>query len=65
MWSKLVEWIREWPLEKKLLDSEDVELLFVTNNYDEAFTVIKEAHEDFSRGGTNFCLNYHMYKPKR
>jgi uncharacterized protein (TIGR00730 family) len=62
MWLGLMEWVRKWPLENGLLDQQDLELSFVAKSCDEAFTVIREAHDAFSRGDENFCLNYHLYK---
>jgi uncharacterized protein (TIGR00730 family) len=64
MWHELVGWIRKWPLAHELLDEEDLELLFITKSCDDAFTVIREAYDAFSRGDENFCLNYHLYKLK-
>ena len=62
MWPGLVQWIRKWPLEKGLLDQEDLELVYVTKNCKEAFDIIQNAYEDFLQGGENFCLNFHAYK---
>ena len=64
MWFGLFRWIREFPMAKGLLDEHDVELLYVTKNCDEAFTIIQEAHRSFLEGGKDFCHNYHMYKLK-
>lgn len=62
MWTELVAWIRKWPLEKKLLDPHDVDLLYLTRNCEEALEIIKAAYDDFLKGGKEFCYNYHMYK---
>jgi len=58
MWFDFLEWIKKWPLKHKLLDPEDVELLFLAKDIHEAFSVIKKAHE-LSMKKTRFsCLNY-------
>lgn len=62
MWKDFLEWVRNWPLERHLLDPQDMELLFLTETCEEAFTVIKEAHDTYLAGGKDFCLNYHLYK---
>ena len=61
MWEGLVEWIRTEPLKMKLLDKEDLELLYVTRNCDEAFTVIQKAFQAFQEGDPNFCKSYKRY----
>ncbi len=45
MWFDFVGWIRKWPLKHKLMNSEDVDLLFLAENIHEAFSVIKKAYE--------------------
>lgn len=45
MWLDLVRWIKKWPLKLGLLNVEDVELLFATSDYKEAFSVIKKAYD--------------------
>ncbi len=62
MWQPLVRWIREWPLKNGLLNADDVELLFLANNYREAFIIIEEAYRSFREGGECFCLDYKKYK---
>lgn len=62
MWSGLIEWVKSWPLKNKLLDPEDLALLYITRNCDEAFTVIQHAYEDYRKGGKEFCRIYHQYK---
>jgi uncharacterized protein (TIGR00730 family) len=62
MWKDFLEWVRNWPLEKQLLDPKDVELLYLTRTCEEAFTVVKEAYRTFLEGGEDFCLNFHLYK---
>jgi uncharacterized protein (TIGR00730 family) len=46
MWKELMGWIEKWPLKAKLLDKEDVDLLFLVNDIDEALAIIKKAGEE-------------------
>jgi uncharacterized protein (TIGR00730 family) len=64
MWFDLIEWVKAWPLAHKLLDPEDLDLLYVTRNCEEAFTVIQRAYENYRDGGKEFCHTYHQYKLK-
>ena len=57
MWFDLIEWVKAWPLAHKLLDPEDLDLLYVTRNGEEAFTVIQRAYENYRDGSTEFCLH--------
>lgn len=50
MWRDFVHWIRKWPLRKKLLNQEDIDLLFLVNNNEAALTIIKKAYEKFKTG---------------
>jgi len=50
MWFDLVSWIKKWPLKHKLLDPEDVELLFLAKDHQEAFAVISEAYRSYKKG---------------
>ncbi len=62
MWTDLVGWLRKWPLERGLLSTDDMALLYVTKDCEEAFTVIQKAYEEYLKGGKRFCFNYHKYK---
>lgn len=46
MWFDFIEWIRKWPLKHRLLDPEDVALLFPARNIYEAFKIIMEAYKE-------------------
>ena len=63
VWLDLVHWIKKWHLRRKLLDTEDIELLFLARNCSEAFTIIEKAYEAFKAGDENFCLNYREFRP--
>jgi predicted Rossmann-fold nucleotide-binding protein len=62
MWLDLVYWIKKWPLKNRLLDIEDVKLLFLAKNIQEAFIIIREAYEKYREGDKKFCLNYRKYQ---
>jgi uncharacterized protein (TIGR00730 family) len=62
MWPPLVRWIKKWPLKKRLLSAEDVELLFLAKNCREAFDIIEEAYRSYREGDEIFCLDYRKYK---
>jgi uncharacterized protein (TIGR00730 family) len=62
MWLELVQWVKKYPLKNKLLNIEDVELLFLAKNCEEAFMIIKQAYEGYKISDSNFCLNYKKYK---
>jgi hypothetical protein len=62
MWKDLVYWIKQWPLREALLDQKDFELLYLANDYHEAFQIILEAYKSYLRNDEDFCLNYHRYK---
>jgi len=63
MWFGLMEWLEREPLKGKLIDPEDLSLLFATRNCEEAFTVLSKCHEAYRNGeAENFCMNYRKYR---
>jgi uncharacterized protein (TIGR00730 family) len=63
MWFYLLTWMRAWPLKNNLLDGSDLDLIYLTKDYVEAFTVVQESFNHFKGGGTEFCHAYHDYRP--
>jgi uncharacterized protein (TIGR00730 family) len=63
MWLDLLKWMRVWPLKHNLLDEADLDLIYLTRDYVEAFTVIQESYNHFKSGGTQFCRTYQEYRP--
>jgi predicted Rossmann-fold nucleotide-binding protein len=63
MWLDLLKWMREWPLKDSLLDEADLDLIYLTKDYIEAFAVIRESYNHFKGGGTQFCRTYQGYRP--
>ncbi|MBS3168092.1 LOG family protein [Candidatus Woesearchaeota archaeon] len=62
MWPPLLEWIKKYPLKKGLLNREDLRVFYCVKTSDEAFKIIKKAHELYKKGGKNGCINYNKYK---
>ncbi|MCK5561578.1 MAG: LOG family protein [Thermoplasmata archaeon] len=50
MWPELLKWIEYYPLNRKLLDVQDINHIQVAKTIDEAFAIIKNYHERFKRG---------------
>jgi hypothetical protein len=63
MWLDLLKWMRAWPLKNNLLDQEDLDLIYLTRDCFETFTVIQESYNHFRGGGTQFCRAYQEHRP--
>jgi hypothetical protein len=63
MWLDLLKWMRAWPLKNNLLDEADLDLIYLTKDYVEAFAVVQESYNHFRDGGTQFCRTYQGYRP--
>ena len=63
MWPDLLKWMRAWPLKNNLLDEADLDLIYLTKDYVEAFAVVQESYNHFRGGGTHFCRTYQEYRP--
>jgi len=63
MWLDLLKWMRAWPLKNNLLDQEDLDLIYLTRDCFETFTVVRESYNHFMSGGTQFCRTYQEYRP--
>jgi hypothetical protein len=63
MWMDLLKWMRAWPLKHNLLDQADLDLIYLTRDYVEAFTIIQKSYNHFKSGGTQFCRTYQEYRP--
>lgn len=61
MWRGLLKWIREYPLEQKLLNREDMDSILCVNSWEKAIDVIEEAHRLFKSAGKDACINLKMY----
>jgi uncharacterized protein (TIGR00730 family) len=62
MWKGLLEWLKQQPLKRKYFNKEDLELLYIVKDCNEAIKIIEESYKSFKKGGKNFCLNYKKYK---
>jgi uncharacterized protein (TIGR00730 family) len=63
MWQDLLKWMRAWPLKSNLLDQEDLDLIYLTKDCFETFTIVRESYNHFRGGGTQFCRTYQEYRP--
>ena len=63
MWPDLLKWMRAWPLKNNLLDEADLDLIYLTKDYVEAFAVVQESYNHFRKGSTQFCRIYQGYRP--
>jgi uncharacterized protein (TIGR00730 family) len=63
-WKGLLAWIKNDPLKKGYLDSQDYSLVYLVETPHQAAEVITESYKHFLSGGKNFCLNYQKYKLK-
>jgi len=50
MWKELMEWVRRWPLRRKLLSSSDMQCFFLVKNNSEAMKIIEVAHQAYVKG---------------
>jgi len=49
MWSDFIRWIREWPLKNQFLGKQDLNLLFLADNWESALDIIKKAQTEFKK----------------
>lgn len=62
MWTELLEWIKKYPLQQKLMSSEDMSNILVAEDNQDVMKKILKLHEVFKKEGENFCLNFQKYK---
>ena len=61
-WPGLIRWLEKEPLKKGYFTKKDLNLLFLAKNCDDAMKMIDNAHREYKKGDTNYCLNYKKYK---
>lgn len=61
MWPGFVEWVKKWPLNDRLLNDEDVNLLYIAKTTDDAMRIIKKAYREHKRDPGS-CTNYQKYR---
>lgn len=61
MWNGLVSWINNYPSRKKLLDRDDVDMLFVAQGVKETIDIIKKAKKAYEEG-RHVCTSLAGYK---
>ncbi len=62
MWPEFVDWIKKWPLKQRLLDPQDVDLLYCAENDDQALEIIQQAYDEFKAGGNDLVTNVNKYR---
>jgi len=63
-WKGFIDWVKKGPLKNKLLNKEDIDLLYMTKNKNGAMKIIKLAYKEYKKGSKNICLNINKYKIK-
>ena len=63
-WPTLIRWLEKYPLKSRYFDQKDINLLFLAKDCSEAIKIIDKAHEEYKKGGKDFCLNYKKYRLK-
>jgi len=61
MWKGLIEWIRDNPLKKKLLNKEDLDTIVCVKDWEGAAKLITEAKKVFEESGPEACINLKLY----
>lgn len=61
MWKGLLQWIKENPLAKNLLDKADLDSIICVDTWEETSLIIEEAHEIFKKAGKDVCINLKTY----
>jgi len=64
IWKDFIKWIKKGPFKNEFMDKEDLELLYLAKNCDEAIKLIKIAYKEYKKGSKNICLNINKYKVK-
>jgi len=64
IWKDFIKWIKKGPLKNEFLDEEDLELLYLVKNRDEAMKLIKLSYKEYKKGSKNICLNIKKYRIK-
>ncbi len=59
-WQGLIEWIVKEIVEEDLMDEKDLEYVFVVDDEDQAFELIRKVKEDYDANG-HVCKNWNKY----
>jgi len=61
-WAGLLNWVQGSILEAHLIDSGDLDLVYLASSCEEAFEIIQQSYEAYTRGDVAFCRKYNHYK---
>jgi hypothetical protein len=62
MWEGLVEWIKSDIIGCSYADEDDLDVIEIANNWEEAAEMIKKTQECFENGEYDSCLNWDVYR---
>lgn len=60
-WHKLLEWVKEYPLERRLVSPEDLDNVFSVSNNDEVMEILEEVYKQYE-SHPEACINLKKYK---
>ncbi len=63
-WQGFTEWLEKWPLRKKYFTKDDLNILFLAKDSNEAVKIIDRAYCEYKTGNDEFCKNYKGYRIK-
>ena len=65
MWEELIDWMKKWPLEKKLMSKEDFNPIHICRNIDEVVKNIEEekAHFESRKKNNSHIFSGHLNEP--
>lgn len=61
MWKDLIKWIKKQPLKLNYMSAEDMHYIFIVNNCEEAFGLVKTAKLAFDKQGRAALTNWEIY----
>lgn len=62
MWKPLIKWVENHALDQSYISKEDLKLVFLAKDANQAIKMIDTAYKEFKSGTKNYCLNYEKYK---
>lgn len=61
-WPELLEWMKKWPLRRRMVDKKDFDHVFLANNCAKAMKIINVTYREYKKGDKDFCVNWKKYK---
>jgi predicted Rossmann-fold nucleotide-binding protein len=63
-WHKLVEWVIDYPLKSKYMDSKDLHFVVLVDHHKDAMKIIEQAKKHFDEGKDSSCHDWQQYGKK-